>query len=157
MEKAQAEASADNKRRAELVDTTGDGRLDHLAIDTRGDGVVDTMIALEQLGDGRRNEAGDATVHVTGVSAAAPDGGVRSRKPSDAGTTGRSRAPSASSASAPAARQPPRSNQRARGKAPPPKGGVSARPQAHRSVRDDEGDQADFVSKAMHFLGIDNF
>ena len=47
---AQSFAPVDHARRAELVDTTGDGKLDSLAVDTAGDGIVDTMIHLSDLG-----------------------------------------------------------------------------------------------------------
>lgn len=49
---AQAQVPANAARRAELVDTTGDGNVDSLAVDTLGDGIVDTMIQLSDLGNG---------------------------------------------------------------------------------------------------------
>lgn len=42
-------APLEAQRRAELVDTTGDGRVDSLGVDVTGDGVVDTMIHLSGL------------------------------------------------------------------------------------------------------------
>ena len=47
---SQSAAPADHARRAELVDTNGDGNLDSLAVDTVGDGAVDMMISLTEVG-----------------------------------------------------------------------------------------------------------
>ena len=49
IETARANVPASAARRAELVDTNGDGQVDTIAIDTLGDGIVDTMIDLQSL------------------------------------------------------------------------------------------------------------
>jgi hypothetical protein len=70
---AQAFASVQHARRAELVDSTGDGQLDALAVDTVGDGVVDTMIHLADLD--------------TGAGGLTPPGGIGGGAPPRRGST----------------------------------------------------------------------
>jgi hypothetical protein len=55
---ARGYAPTEATRRAELVDTTGDGRVDKLAIDVLGDGIVDTMIELSDLPAGHGGGGG---------------------------------------------------------------------------------------------------
>jgi hypothetical protein len=60
--KAFEQAPIDAARRAELVDTTGDGKVDALGVDINGDGVVDTMIQLSTL-QSKPARADSPTIH----------------------------------------------------------------------------------------------
>ena len=84
--KAKAQAPVDYARRAELMDTTGDGIPNALALDTVGDGAVDTMVHLEGLAStSAGGEAGTAVTRRGSTQA----GGARSSMKSGRSSTTR--------------------------------------------------------------------
>ena len=154
IETAQSQVPATAARRAELVDTTGDGNVDSLAVDTVGDGVVDTMIQLSELGKsnspGKRGGSGGTYNARATVCGSAAESVPSSR------TAGAPGAAEIVSVVAKTLEKSPRLDATAGTELELSEESSRGQPRlwTRRSQAEQEDDRSDFMSKAMDMFGF---